>query len=186
VVRLAAEEGIVKVMTIKSSFEPALRSLAQDPQLAAAASPEFHPLMPQIVERAPIAEIAPLVTSPFLPSGMALPATSKTGTTDFETLKIVTQEMVLPLINSLWPASKPYVVGVQAIWATKNFWDAITDQEVDTTKRVIAGTYAAQKAVNALLVFQGAPELAIDVNTRAGYLIATANKLYAVRNSAKH
>jgi hypothetical protein len=64
------------------------------------------------------------------------------------------------------------------------FWQAITDEEVDSTKRTIKGVRAAQKAVNALLTFQNVPALSITTNTVAGYMIATADKLYVVREEA--
>ena len=177
----------MKIATIKSNFEPQLRSLAQDSQFVSAVSPDLqHILKPQIVERATISTITPLMVSPFLPQGIALPTTSRKGATDFETLKILAQELILPTIDKIWPAAKPYVAGVQVIWATKEFWAAITDKEVDTTKRSIKGVRALQKAVNALLISQSAPPLATEVNTIAGYLIATADKLYVVRNKAEH
>ncbi|MGH7966413.1 MAG: hypothetical protein ACRERD_32075 [Candidatus Binatia bacterium] len=170
------------ITTVQPHFAPQLRSLAQDSHLASAVSPDIRggPRFSgskKTVLKPPVS----LQVFPDLPPGVILPKTTNTGATDYETLKIVAQELLLPCISTIWPQTKPYVVGVQAIWATKEFWNAIADEKVDTTKRTIKGVRAGQKAVDALLTFQGAPSLATNVNLLAGFAVATADKVYVVR-----
>lgn len=108
----------MQIATVKSAYEPQLRKLAQDPNAISAVTPELNQALslPDARE-VHVGQAGPLIVSSGLPSGIVPPPTKQKGSTDFETLKIIAQELILPAISTIWPVTKPYVTGVQAVWA---------------------------------------------------------------------
>ena len=170
------------VTTVKEVYEKGLRSVAENPRSAAAVSPDLQNAVPlKTGEETHLDTSVSILSSASLPDGIDFSQTREKGETPSETVKIVCQELLLPSIGSIWGDTKPYVTGAQAVWATKEFWDAISDEKVDATKRTIKGLRVAKKALSALLLFEGASALPTNVNMIAGFILATADKLYVVR-----
>ena len=176
----------MQISLSKKTIEPKLRILAEDQQMVAAVAPELESVLPASDKnKVEFPATHPLVVSSKLPEGVQFPSLSRTGKTDYEKVKIIVQEFVLPSIGEVWPSAKPYVKGVQALWASKEFYDAITDETADLTEQTIKGVKAAQKLTNTFLHFQNASSIATTTNSISGYLIATADSLYVVRDDGK-
>jgi hypothetical protein len=163
---------------VKEVYEQHLRSLAEDPRFASSVSPELRRGVPiNGMETAHLHTSIPLVSYPSLPQGVVLSGITQQGKPDFETLKTLAQKFILPFIRSTYPGAKPYVTGIEFIWASKEFWDAISDEKVDAVKSTTKGVNAAQKALKAALLLKGPAK----VNMIGGCIVAAAGKLYAAR-----
>lgn len=170
--------------TVRKSSQADLRALVEDEHLAAAATPELQSVLRSFGK--PIVETPTgLLATSKLPKGVIFPYVDINARkeSDFETLKLVTRKVFLPVIKETWPSTKPYILGAQAIWAGIEFWDMISDEAADATELALKGTGIAQKATKLLLDLQGAPKVAKDLNGFAGLLLTTADNMYGIRPS---
>lgn len=172
----------MQIASTKRKFQPVLKKLAEDPKVAAAVTPGLESILPAPDKRhIDIQASSSLIVSSALPTCVRLPSVIKAERTDYETVMTIVQELVMPAFGDIWPSAKPYIKGVLAIWASSEFFDAITDENADSTQKSIKGVKAAHKIANVFLHFQNAPALSITTNNIAGYFVATADQLYVVQ-----
>lgn len=176
----------MKISTINASFAPALRSLAENSATVGAVAVSAPAAGPQVQigtqDFALIHQLAVLPTGTPQPRLRALlPASSAP---QFDELKTLVRDLVLPAIKTVWPDASTVVTGVQIVWASKDFWDQARDPDADKTQKLIAGTRLAGSIAGLYLDVQGAPLQAVNTNLIAGLVIASADKVYTARLKA--
>jgi hypothetical protein len=172
------------ITTIKSSYEPAFRAITENPRYVSGYPDEARKdLGLEKDETVVVPLVGPFNLAQSLPQGAELRRADGSEAKEFETVKIVVQELFLPVIAELAPVTKPFVTGVQAIWITVDLLKELSQEEIDATETTIKSVRLANKAVDALLTLQGATGPAMTANRIAGLCIATADKLYVARLS---
>jgi hypothetical protein len=170
------------ITTLKAQYGRTLKPIAEDPRYLTAYSSELQEgLSLQPIKTIQLESAGTLILASALPLGTGFRKQKGTEARDFDTVKILAQELILPMIAKVAPVAKPYVTGVQALWLTADLFKEISEEEFDGTKATIKAVRLANKAVDALLTFQGAPDSATMINSIAGLCVATADKLYVAR-----
>ncbi len=170
------------VTTLKPQYEQIFKTIAEDPRyLSGYSSGLGKGLSLQPIQTVQLQMAGTLHLAPSLPPGVGLRHSDGSEARDFATMKIVAQELILPMIAKVAPVTKPYVTGVQAVWLAVDLFNEICEEDIDGTKVTIKSVRLANKAVDTVLTFQGAPGPAITVNSISGLCIATADKLYIAR-----
>lgn len=170
------------ITTLKPQYGRVLKQIAEDPRYLAAYSSELQGgLSIQPIKTIQLESAGTLLLASNLPLGTGFRKQKGSEARDFDTVKILAQEFILPMIAKVAPVAKPYVTGVQALWLAADLFKEISEEEFDGTKATIKSVRLANKAVDALLTFQGAPDSATMINSIAGLCIATADKLYVAR-----
>lgn len=174
----------MKISTINASFSPALRSLAENSGTLAAVAVDGPVAGPQVHIGAQ--DFALLAHLPTLPSSTPMPVkpVAPASSQQFEELKTLVRDLVLPAIKTVWPDASTVVTGVQIVWAGKEFWDQARDESSDATQKAIAGVRLASSVAGLYLNVQAAPTLAVNTNLIAGLVIASADKVYTARIKA--
>jgi hypothetical protein len=175
----------VKLSTAVPAFQPILRKIAEDPQSLSAYSSELQEklkLKPNSTIALPLG--GTLCLSSSLPHNLDLKGLDGSKV-DFESLKIISQNFILPTLSETMPGTEPYVTGAQVLWISADIYKEIIEDEIDVTKVTIKVVELASKVTGILLTHQGAPNAALVLNTVAALCIATADKLYVARLSEK-
>ena len=169
------------ITTLKPQYGRVLKPIAEDPRYLAAYSSELQEgLSLQPIKTIQLESAGTLILASTLPLGTGRKQKGSEAR-DFDTVRILAQELILPMIAQVAPVAKPYVKGVQALWLAAELFKEISEEEFDGTKATIKSVRLASKAVDALLTLQGAPDSATMINSIAGLCIATADKLYVAR-----
>ena len=183
----------MRIMTIKPAHAAQLRTLAErDDALALAALPADAAAPADVAGGASGADatgelslagarfavlgsLSPTAATPASPTTLAPDAAQA------EALKVLARDLMLPAVKEIWPTTGEVVTGTQLVWAGVDFWQQLSEEEVDSTEVAIAGVKVLSSAVGLALSLIQAPAYAQATNTVAGLVVATAGKLYAVR-----
>jgi hypothetical protein len=89
------------------------------------------------------------------------------------------------MIGLAFPKVRPYVQGVQFLFATKDVWDSFVDEKKDSTSRALRTVEAAQSGAGLILSLTGASPLATNLNEMGGMLVSTADAVYTLQVKGK-
>ena len=98
---------------------------------------------------------------------------------NFESLKKAVREYILPFLQSTTPGEKLFITGVQAVFATDDFWRSISIDATSVDAKLLKGVSIAQLLANAYLTYSHAEELPKTINGISGLIVSTANKVLA-------
>ena len=108
--------------------------------------------------------------------------TWSTSSLDGKFLKELCQEHLIPGLATALPGAAPFIKGGLLIWASKDFYDFLSEED-DPTKRLLEGTEFAIKASEYLLQLQGSPPSSMAMLKFSSICLGTANKTYLIRTS---
>lgn len=171
----------VTVSKVASRVMPQLQTLTDDPRCLSAWSSELGVDIPAGSDKiVHISRDLDLQVSS-KPPEVILAAPTSITVLNWETAKILAQDLFIPMIELIDPRVGRLVRGVNFFFALGDLVATISDDMKDITESEIKAARAAQKGVDLLLSFTNAPPLATKINTAAGILLTTASGLYAVQ-----